>query len=68
MKNMYVITSGLLKANLHKAFQHTFDFSAFIAEINRAFSPTLHVMDAVVGMEGEGPCSGIPREPGFIIA
>lgn len=68
LKNIYGIIPGLLKATLHKTFQHPFDFAAFIIEINRLFRPTLHIMDGVIGMEGEGPSSGTPRETGVIIA
>jgi uncharacterized protein (DUF362 family)/Pyruvate/2-oxoacid:ferredoxin oxidoreductase delta subunit len=68
LKNVFGVIPGLLKANLHTKFRHPFDFARFIAALNTAVKPSLHIMDAVVGMEGEGPSAGTPRNVGLIIA
>jgi uncharacterized protein (DUF362 family) len=68
LKNIFGIVPGLLKTHLHKQFGHPYDFARFIAQLNRIFQPDLHIMDAVVGMEGNGPTAGIPRPIGYILA
>lgn len=68
LKNIFGIIPGLLKTHLHKQFCHPYDFAVFIAQLNRIFQPDLHIMDAVIGMEGNGPTSGIPRPIGCILA
>jgi uncharacterized protein (DUF362 family) len=44
------------------------DLSRKIAQLHTLVSCKLHVMDAVVAMEGNGPKSGRPKEMGLILA
>jgi uncharacterized protein (DUF362 family) len=39
-----------------------------IAQIHRAIPPSLHVLDATVSMEGNGPKAGHPRVTGLVLA
>ncbi len=69
VKNMFGAIVGLRKPRLHlqagtdKAF-----FALMLLELCEALSPTLTIVDAVVGMEGEGPGSGAPVQIGALLA
>lgn len=43
-------------------------FSSALVDIYSVFKPDLAVMDAVVGMEGDGPRHGQPRKIGLVLA
>jgi len=43
-------------------------FGQILVDINSTLKPRLYVMDAVVGMEGNGPRGGSPRNIGAILA
>jgi len=69
VKNMFGAIVGLRKPRLHlqagtdKAF-----FALMLLELCEALSPALTIVDAVVGMEGEGPGSGAPVQIGALLA
>ena len=69
VKIVYGYIPGLLKAEYHL---HTGTdaetFSDLLLDLHGALPPTLAIMDAVVGMEGQGPSNGNPREIGLILA
>lgn len=69
VKNMFGLVVGMRKSRLHlqagtdKAF-----FALMLLELAERFPPALSIMDAVVGMEGDGPGSGDPVAIGAILA
>ena len=69
VKNMFGAVVGLRKPRLHlqagtdKAF-----FALMLLELSEALAPALTIVDAVVGMEGEGPGSGDPVKIGALLA
>jgi len=69
VKNMFGAVVGLRKPRLHlqagtdKAF-----FALMLLELCEALAPTLTIVDAVIGMEGEGPGSGDPVQIGALLA
>jgi uncharacterized protein (DUF362 family)/Pyruvate/2-oxoacid:ferredoxin oxidoreductase delta subunit len=69
VKNLFGLVVGIRKARLHlqagtdKAF-----FALMLLELAERFKPALSIMDAVVGMEGNGPGSGDPVQLGALIA
>jgi len=69
VKVLYGYIPGLLKAEYHL---HTGTdaetFSDLLLDLHGALPPTLAIMDAVVGMEGQGPSNGNPRGIGLILA
>ncbi len=67
IKNLYGVISGTKKAQLHVQFPDTYSFTKMLAELNTAIKPRLHIMDAIIGMEGNGPMNGTPRQVGWII-
>jgi len=62
MKNMKGVVPGSLKHEAHRRGIHK-----AIVDINRAVPSTLVIMDADVGMEGNGPINGFPRPLGLVI-
>ncbi len=67
-KNLFGVIPGTMKPEYHFRFKNPEDFARMIVDLNDYFSPALTICDAVVGMEGNGPTAGTPREIGCIIA
>ncbi|MEN8686814.1 MAG: DUF362 domain-containing protein [Desulfuromonadales bacterium] len=69
VKNLFGIVVGMRKVRLHlqagtdKAF-----FALMLLELAERFAPSLSIMDAVVGMEGNGPGNGDPVQIGALLA
>ena len=68
VKLMYGAIPGLKKAEYHFNMQRLNEFSQLLIDINTLLPPALHIMDAVVGMEGDGPTAGTPRDVGALLA
>jgi uncharacterized protein (DUF362 family) len=68
IKNSYGILPGAQKARLHGIAGSPQRFHQVIVEVFRQRVPDLFIMDAVVGMEGNGPASPDLRKIGVIIA
>jgi uncharacterized protein (DUF362 family)/Pyruvate/2-oxoacid:ferredoxin oxidoreductase delta subunit len=67
-KNLFGLVPGLEKLSLHARFPAEQDFGRMLVAINEVTRPRLQVMDAVFGMEGNGPTSGNPRKIGAVLA
>jgi len=68
VKNMFGTVPGVLKAEYHVKMPDIRDFSDALVDICLYSNPILSFMDGIVGMEGDGPSAGEPREVGVIIA
>ncbi|HOB20501.1 MAG TPA: DUF362 domain-containing protein [Candidatus Atribacteria bacterium] len=68
VKNLFGVIPGTAKAEYHLRMKRIEDFSDMLVDISTYVKPVLSVMDAVVGMEGEGPSAGTPRKIGAILA
>jgi len=68
IKNSYGILPGAQKARLHQIAGSPERFHEVIVEVFRLRVPDFFIMDAVVGMEGNGPASNELREIGLILA
>ena len=68
VKNMYGAIPGFGKARLHSVAPRPVPFSRHVVDVYALVRPALHVMDAVVAMEGDGPSGGRPRHAGAILA
>ena len=76
VKNLFGLIYGLNKAQWHLKAPSKEEFSGFLLDyysaLLRGFEKPkvfIHLMDAVMGMEGEGPgVSGTPRRVGAILA
>lgn len=68
VKNLFGIVPGIQKAEYHFRMPEIKDFADALVDICIHAKPTLAFMDAIVGMQGDGPSAGEPREVGCIIA
>ena len=68
VKILFGTIPGLKKPVVHYKFQNDAEFADMLVDINEYFKPRLAICDAVVGMEGNGPTAGTPRQIGAIIA
>jgi uncharacterized protein (DUF362 family) len=75
VKNLFGTIPGLRKARMHLRFPQPMEFSEWLLDLNGALlngfkkpKKIIHIMDAIVGQEGEGPGpSGTPRKIGAIV-
>ncbi|WP_054700724.1 DUF362 domain-containing protein, partial [Desulfosarcina cetonica] len=68
IKNSYGILPGAQKARLHKLAGNPPRFHELIVDVFRLRVPDLFIVDAVVGMQGNGPASTELRDIGLILA
>ena len=67
-KNLFGLIPGLEKPVYHFRFQDEYAFGRMLVDLNECMKPRLQGVDAVVGMEGDGPQAGSPRTIGVILA
>lgn len=67
-KNIFGVLPGMEKPSFHGRLSRVDDFADMLLDLNALVRPRLQVMDAVVGMEGEGPSGGDPRPIGAVLA
>ncbi|MFO7889947.1 MAG: DUF362 domain-containing protein [bacterium] len=68
VKNNYGVIPGRLKLGYHAALKDPHRFAEMLLDLAAFINPRLSIMDAVVGMEGNGPTGGSPRESGYLLA
>jgi uncharacterized protein (DUF362 family)/Pyruvate/2-oxoacid:ferredoxin oxidoreductase delta subunit len=68
IKNSYGFLPGAQKAKLHKAAGTPERFHEMLVEVFQLRVPDLFIVDAVIGMEGNGPASPDLRDIGLILA
>jgi uncharacterized protein (DUF362 family)/Pyruvate/2-oxoacid:ferredoxin oxidoreductase delta subunit len=68
IKNSYGFLPGAQKARLHRAAASPERFHEMLVDVFRLRVPDLILVDAVVGMEGNGPVSPDLRNIGLILA
>jgi len=69
VKNIFGCIVGTNKAKWHlKAGINRLFFAQMLLDLYLAINPGLTVVDGIIGMEGEGPSKGTPREIGLIIS
>ena len=66
VKNYFGTISGLTKAEFHCRFPDSGEFVQMLCELCCAIKPDFNIIDAVCGMQGNGPSGGEKREFGFI--
>ena len=67
-KNIFGVIPGLEKPTYHARLQTPPSFGRMLVDLNEVVKPKLQIMDAVFGMEGDGPFAGSPRRIGAILA
>ncbi|HRU07017.1 MAG TPA: DUF362 domain-containing protein [Candidatus Brocadiia bacterium] len=68
VKNLLGLVPGKGKKDIHVQAPKPEEMSRALVDIYSVVRPALTVMDAVVGMEGEGPAGGRAREVGYLLA
>lgn len=68
VKNLFGVIPGTFKPECHYRFPAHADFADMLVDLNERFRPRLCLVDAVVGMEGNGPTMGRPRAIGALLA
>ncbi len=68
IKNSYGYLPGAQKARLHRAAGNPYRFHELVVDVFKLRPPDLFIMDAVVGMEGNGPACTDLRDIGLILA
>ena len=68
IKNSYGFLPGAQKAQLHRAAGTPRRFHELVVDVFRLRVPELFIVDAVLGMEGNGPASPDLRDIGLILA
>lgn len=67
-KNLFGAIPGTRKPEYHYHYPNHSDFANILVDLVEYFKPTLHIADAVYGMEGNGPTAGTPRFIGALLA
>ncbi|MGC8716576.1 MAG: DUF362 domain-containing protein, partial [bacterium] len=61
IKNMFGCIPGFNKSKMHASAPTPKEFARLIVEIFEKIKPNLTIVDAIEGMEGDGPSGGVPR-------
>ncbi len=68
VKNMFGVIPGTYKAEMHFRLDDRELFCEMLTELYECVRPGLSIMDAVWGMEGDGPTNGVKRHIGLVMA
>ncbi len=68
VKNLFGVIPGTHKAELHFRLDDRRAFCSMLVDLCECVKPTLSIMDAVWGMEGNGPTAGQSRHIGLVMA
>ena len=68
VKNTFGCVYGVNKAMSHARYQSPMHFARMLADLNTLVKPSLHIMDGIIAMEGNGPGSGDPFPMNAILA
>ena len=69
VKNLFGLIPGLIKTQMHSCYPILHDFCDFLIDIEQTAKEKIvfHLIDGIVGMEGNGPTSGTPIECNCLI-
>jgi len=67
-KNLFGTIPGTMKPEYHYRFPNPNDFADMIVDLDEYWKPVLHLCDAVLAMEGNGPTQGTPKHVGALLA
>lgn len=68
VKNLFGCVPGLHKAEFHMRFPDRALFGQMLVDLCQTVKADVHIIDGVLGMEGDGPAGGTPREVGLVLA
>jgi len=67
VKNLFGCLPGVQKAAFHARLKNEFFFAEMLVDLAELLKPRLHIIDGVLGMEGNGPRNGEMRPIGVIL-
>lgn len=67
-KNLFGVIPGTVKPEYHFKYSNPADFARMLVDLNDYVKPQISIVDGIVGMEGNGPTSGTPRQIGMVAA
>lgn len=67
VKNLFGCLPGVQKTGFHARLPDENRFGKMLVDLAELVSPRLHIMDAIIGMEGNGPRNGQTRQVGLIL-
>lgn len=67
-KNLFGTIPGTMKPEYHFRYPEVDDFADMLLDLDDYWAPRLHICDAVVAMEGNGPTAGTPKPMGLVLA
>ena len=67
-KNLFGSIPGTMKPEYHFRYPDPMDFARMLVDLDEFWKPQLHLVDAVVAMEGNGPTAGTPKSIGCLLA
>jgi len=65
-KNTFGAVAGMHKFELHARFTDINHFTRMLNDLHLALPVGLSIVDGILGMEGNGPTAGIPKQYGFV--
>ncbi len=70
IKNLFGLVPGIKKSDYHKEYPDHQKFGEMLLKLYKLVSSkiTFNIMDGIVGMEGDGPSAGDPRNFGLLFA
>ena len=68
VKNLFGTIPGMLKAEYHLNLQRIDHFSDMLVDLALLINADLTIMDAVTGMEGNGPSGGKSKNFGYLLS
>jgi len=69
VKNLFGCIPGIQKGLFHvRAAEDPKTFAQMLVDLCGALDVRAHIMDAIIGMEGEGPNAGAPKHVGAVVA
>ena len=68
VKNLFGAIPGRAKPGYHATLTDQSLFARMLLDLADYLAPQLTIMDAVMGMEGNGPSNGDPRQLGLLLA
>jgi uncharacterized protein (DUF362 family)/Pyruvate/2-oxoacid:ferredoxin oxidoreductase delta subunit len=68
VKNLFGVIPGLIKAEYHFKMNNAENFAHHLVDICEYVKPVFTIIDAIEGMEGDGPSAGEKRHVGLLLA
>lgn len=67
IKNLYGTLVGKNKMQIHARTQTKDNFEEVLVDVLNTVKPQIHIMDGIIGMEGNGPANGKPVQTGMLL-